>query len=120
MKNFAGEKLRLLREILNLTQADLGAKLGVNLKTIGDNERGKYTISYETIAQLVNLYNVNPAYFFIADTPMFLDIPINQDKIKQLSGLVSLNQADAEVILKLIELLKNTEAKKCLKGLTIK
>lgn len=121
MKSLAGEKLKVLRENLSLTQAELGEKLGVNLKTIGDNERGKFTISYETIAQLVSLYNVNPAYFFIADAPMFLNIEDNsQGRIKQLSALFSLSSDDAEVILKLIDLIKNPEARNLLKGLNIK
>jgi len=121
MKNFAAEKLKLLRENLGLTQAELGEKLGVNQKTIGDNERSKFTISYETIVQLVNIYNVNPAYFFIADASMFLDVKSNgQEKAKQLSGLFALSSDETEVILKLIELIKHPEAREILKGLYIK
>jgi len=121
MKNFAADRLKLLRENLTLTQAELGDKLGVNPKTIGDNERGKFTISYETIVQLVNLYNVNPAYFFIKDAPMFLSGKTNsQEKAKQLSGLFVLSSDETEVILKLIELIKHPEAREILKGLNIK
>ena len=58
------KELKLLRKLNNLTLEDVGKKLGVSKATVQRYESGEINLSYETIYQLAEIYNVNPGYLF--------------------------------------------------------
>jgi transcriptional regulator with XRE-family HTH domain len=68
-----GEKLRIIRDDLLLTQAEMAHELGVAQQTISHLERGHNTdMSIDMLRRLVKRFNVNP-YFFLTENvePMF-------------------------------------------------
>lgn len=55
-----GEKIRNCRNINNLSQAKLGALLGVSAVMISQYENGKRTPKYETLCRIAEKLNVKP------------------------------------------------------------
>ena len=59
-----GEKIRSLRNRNNLTQEELGNKLGVKKVTIQKYENGSIkNLKQTTISKLSEIFNVDPSYF---------------------------------------------------------
>jgi transcriptional regulator with XRE-family HTH domain len=59
-----GNKVKLLREIRRVTQADLGKALGVSFQQIQKYERGANRISASKLHQLAQVLQVPPSHFF--------------------------------------------------------
>ena len=68
-----GEKLRLLRESVELTQGALGKKLGMTQRKISYIENGKYEPSLDDIKAFCTLFNVSADY--LLDLPKNLGYP---------------------------------------------
>ncbi|TVQ98536.1 MAG: PAS domain S-box protein [Desulfovibrionales bacterium] len=60
-----GSRLRFLRTIKNLTQADLAEQLGVSVKHIGRVERGEASPSFALIQSLANVLETPALGFFL-------------------------------------------------------
>lgn len=59
----SGERIRLLRKGLNLTQAELAEKLGVKDSAVAKYENGRVTnIKRSVIKKMADLFNVSPSY----------------------------------------------------------
>lgn len=59
----SGERIRLLRKQLNLTQAELAEKLGVKDSAVAKYENGRVTnIKRSVIKKMADLFNVSPSY----------------------------------------------------------
>lgn len=57
-----GKRLKALREEQNLTQEDVGNKIGVTKATVNRYETGEIDIKRTIAIKLGNLFNVSPAY----------------------------------------------------------
>ena len=57
-----GEKIRELREDMNLNQTELGKALGVTQRKISSIECGKYEPSIQDIAAFCNFFKVSSDY----------------------------------------------------------
>lgn len=56
------DRLRNIREDLDMTQADIGEKLCISQRTYAHYEAGTRDIPVETLIKLADLYNVNMDY----------------------------------------------------------
>ena len=64
MKNF-GEKLRKLREERNLSQKELGDKMGgITQQTIAQYEKKETVPKFETVSKIANALEINPNIFY--------------------------------------------------------
>lgn len=64
MKNF-GEKLRELREERNLSQKELGDKMGgITQQTIAQYEKKETVPKFETVSKIANALEINPNIFY--------------------------------------------------------
>lgn len=63
-----GEKIRVLRKGMGLTQTELGARMGVQKNAVSKWELGRVEIPTGTILALAKLFDVSPSYL-IDDTP---------------------------------------------------
>ena len=66
MVNMPEITLKVLRASKNLSQAELGERLGVSQTTITSWETGKTTPNSKNIYELANLYGVEPTVIFNA------------------------------------------------------
>ncbi len=64
MKLTFGEKLKNLRESMNLTQTELGAKLHMTQRKISYLERDKYEPSMDDIRAICIFFRISADYFF--------------------------------------------------------
>lgn len=64
MKNF-GEKLKGLREERNLSQKELGDKMGgITQQTIAQYEKKETVPKFETVSKIANALEINPNIFY--------------------------------------------------------
>lgn len=64
-----GDRLRVLRKKRDLSQADLGAVLGVSFQQMGNYEKGKDRLSAGALFMLARFLGTSPATFFEGLTP---------------------------------------------------
>ena len=64
MRNF-GEKLKELREERNLSQKELGDKMGgITQQTIAQYEKKETVPKFETVSKIANALEINPNIFY--------------------------------------------------------
>ena len=103
------ERLKYLREQLNLTTRAFGAAINMSGGAITNMEKGTRNITERTIRDVCREYNVNPSWLIDGTEPIFegitseLDI---DDDVKQLAKQYSLlSDADRELVKKMINFL---------------
>lgn len=89
-----GEKIKLLREKLNLSQEDLAISIGVTPNTISRWETTKYKPKIDDLEKLATLFSINlssflPDEYQITDTPeinalMSAASELTKDDLKEL------------------------------------
>ncbi len=99
-----GQKLKIARESLGLTQEKVAEYLGLGPRYISDIERNKTKGSIDTLVKLCNIYNITPndllneyIYFNIETTNI------------DLSGFYALNEEHQHIILDLIKFFNQQE-----------
>lgn len=65
-----GEKIRLLRENNELTQAQLGAAIQMTQRKVSYLENGKYEPSMEDLRSLCSFFQVSSDYLLGFDKPL--------------------------------------------------
>ena len=65
-----GEKVRLLREELELNQTELGHSVNMTQRKVSYLENGKYEPSIEDIKSLCRFFNVSADYLLGFSTPL--------------------------------------------------
>lgn len=93
-----GQKLKLAREALGLTQEKVAEYLGLGPRYISDIERNKTKGSIDTLIKLCNIYNITPNDL-LSDYIYF-----NIDTVNiELSAFYSLTEDYQRIILDLIK-----------------
>jgi len=72
------ERMKLIRQTLNLKQAELAKELNIAPATLSEWESGKYKPDFETIRLLSEKYNISLYYLIHGLGDMFLD-PVVKD-----------------------------------------
>lgn len=97
------ERLKLLREKLNLTTRAFGAPLNMTGGAVTNMEKGRRNITERTIKDICQTYNVNHEWFSDGIGPMFndavSDLPVDED-VKELARLYSLLGSDDKELVK--------------------
>ncbi len=100
------ERLKHLREQLNLTTRSFGAAINMSGGAITNMEKGTRNITERTIRDVCREYNVNPDWLINGNEPVFADVIKEldvDDDVKQLAKQYSLlNNADKELVKKII------------------
>ena len=60
----AGQRLRFLRKVNNMTQEGLAQKLGITFQQVQKYEQGVNRISFGKLAQILKIFDVPSSYFF--------------------------------------------------------
>lgn len=101
------ERLKQLRNELNLTTRAFGAAINMSGGAITNMEKGSRNITDRTIRDICREYNVNFDWLVHGIEPMFEDVTSNldiDDEVKQLAQQYALlNDSDRELIKKLID-----------------
>jgi len=100
------ERLKYLREQLNLTTRAFGAAINMSGGAITNMEKGTRNITERTIRDICREYNVNPEWLVNGNEPIFEDVTheldIDED-VKQLAQQYSLlSSADRELVKQMI------------------
>ncbi|NCB62471.1 MAG: XRE family transcriptional regulator [Clostridia bacterium] len=100
------ERLKYLREQLNLTTRAFGASINMSGGAITNMEKGQRNITDRTIRDICREYNVNPDWLANGNEPMYEDIVGDldiSDEVKQLSKQYSmLSDKDRELVKNMI------------------
>ncbi|MCI8837062.1 MAG: helix-turn-helix transcriptional regulator [Hungatella sp.] len=106
------ERLKFLRDQLNLTTRAFGSAISMSGGAITNMEKGTRNITDRTIRDICREYNVNPDWLINGSEPIFGDVTDEldiDDDVRQLTKQYSLlNNEDQELVKKLI----NSLAKK--------
>lgn len=74
-KNVFRLRIKQLREDNNLTQKELGKKLGLSDSTINNYESGKRQPEYPTLIKIANFFGVSTDYLVGKDNTWKYDLP---------------------------------------------
>lgn len=100
------ERLKYLREQLNLTTRAFGASINMSGGAITNMEKGTRNVTERTIRDVCREYNVNSNWLINGAEPIFEDITSEldiDDDVKQLTRQYSLlSDADRELVKKMI------------------
>lgn len=100
------ERLKFLRDQLNLTTRAFGSSINMSGGAITNMEKGTRNITDRTIRDICREYNVNPEWLINGNEPMFEDVTSEldiDDEVRQLTKQYSLlNNEDQELVKKLI------------------
>lgn len=106
-----GDKIRLHRKALGLTQTELGEKLGVKTNAVSKWECGRVDdIPTSKIKAMAKLFDVQPSYLIDEKQPA----PTNEDELnaedkRLLTMIHNLSPEDRERIVAIIEALAGLE-----------
>ena len=93
-----GNKLKLARETLGLTQEKVAEYLGLGSRYISDIERNKTKGSIDTLIKLCNIYNITPND--LLSEYIYFNLETNNI---ELSAFYSLTKENQQIILDLIK-----------------
>ena len=100
------ERLKFLRDQLNLTTRAFGSAIDMSGGAITNMEKGTRNITDRTIRDICREYNVNPEWLINGNEPIFEDVTREldiDDEVRQLTKQYSLlNNEDQELVKKLI------------------
>lgn len=100
------ERLKFLRNQLNLTTRAFGSAINMSGGAITNMEKGIRNITDRTIRDICREYNVNPEWLINGNEPMFENVTSEldiDDEVRQLTKQYSLlNNEDQELVKKLI------------------
>ena len=100
------ERLKFLRDQLNLTTRAFGSAIDMSGGAITNLEKGTRNITDRTIRDICREYNVNPEWLINGNEPIFEDVTREldiDDEVRQLTKQYSLlNNEDQELVKKLI------------------
>lgn len=109
------ERLRHLRELLNLTTRAFGSAINMSGGAITNMEKGTRNITERTIRDICREYNVNPDWLINGTEPIFKDITDEldiDDDVRQLAKQYSLlSDADRELVKRIINSLAEKDRK---------
>lgn len=101
------ERLKQLRNELNLTTRAFGSAINMSGGAITNMEKGTRNITERTIRDICREYNVNFDWLVNGIEPMFTDVTSEldiDDEVKQLAQQYSLlNDSDRELIKRMID-----------------
>ncbi len=101
------ERLKYLRENLNLTTRAFGAAINMSGGAITNMEKGTRNITERTIRDICREYNINYDWLTNGIEPMFTDVTSDldiNDDVRQLAQQYSLlNDSDRELVKKMID-----------------
>lgn len=109
MSNIAGERIKYLRQLANMSQEELGKRVGVQRAAINKYEKGTVTnIPIATIENIAKVFDVSPTYIVgwdaLGGNPLSAEVKVLQS-VKKFYGSDTL-----EIIETYTQL--NTEGKK--------
>jgi transcriptional regulator with XRE-family HTH domain len=85
MDNIIGERIKYLRTLADMSQEELGNRVGVQRAAINKYEKGSVTnIPIATIEKIANIFNVSPTYIVGWDS---LEINPLSAEVKVLQGV---------------------------------
>jgi len=102
-----GERLKLIREKININQANLAKDLGISARMLREYEKDKFCLDACKIQILINKYNVNPTYLFLGIGEIFLNEEISKDYVKSFKNKYKISDFELEIIIQ--ELLSSSE-----------
>lgn len=96
------ERVKILRNELNLSQEEFGSKIGVTRSSISNIEKGSRNMSEQTIKSICREYNVNLSWLKYGEGNMFVNIP--DTVIEELTEKYNLDELDREIVINYLKL----------------
>lgn len=94
----------------NMTQTQLGEKLGLNQRTISQYVRGNSMPSLETLSNICNLLDINISYILETNEYNNTDLLLeNKDEIQLINHFRTMNSHDKLTLLSLAKILNDNK-----------
>jgi transcriptional regulator with XRE-family HTH domain len=97
MRQQIGKRLRLIRENIGITQADLGKKLGIQFQHVSKYERGETVPTWENLIKLNELYDININWLLTGKGKMFISPITYSNNHKGAMEFVKDIQSDSQI-----------------------
>lgn len=91
------ERIKIIRKLKGLNQADFGKKIGLSESAICNYESGRRTVSELTIKSICREYNINYEWLKNGIEPMDYDID-NSDILEILKREYDLSDIDVQIL----------------------
>lgn len=115
MSNIAGERIKYLRQLANMSQEELGKRVGVQRAAINKYEKGSVTnIPIATIEKIAQTFDVSPTYIVGWDG---LDTNALSAEVKVLQGVKRFYGGEVVEIIEIYTQLNHTGKKRVLQHL---
>lgn len=113
-----GERFKLIRKTLGMSQGDFGARLGVSNTAISKLEKGENNLTEQMIKLVCREFNVSYFWLVNGEGQMFNSIP--ESLVDELAQKFNLDDTDKEIILGYLRLSEDERKvfKKYVAGLT--
>ena len=111
-----GEKIRYLRQLADMSQEELGRRVGVQRAAINKYEKGSVTnIPLNTIENIARVFNVTPTYIVGWDgaesNPLAIEVKVlqgvkkfyGQETVDLIEGFVTLDNHGKKRVLQYVE-----------------
>ena len=85
---FDSQRIKRLREILELSETQFAKKIGVAQSTYNRIEKGTASLSAEALSEIVTIFNVDPSWLLLGiggDNPIFT----SNKKVKSTMGVIT-------------------------------
>jgi transcriptional regulator with XRE-family HTH domain len=115
MSNIIGERIKYLRTLADMSQEELGNRVGVQRAAINKYEKGSVTnIPIATIEKIAYIFNVSPTYLVGWDN---LDVNPLSAEVKVLQGVKKFYGPDVIEIIEIYSQLTPTGKKRVIQYL---
>lgn len=95
--NLVGERIRLIRKEMNLTQEELAEKADLQNSYIGSVERGERNISIETLEKIIKALDILPVDLFrIENSAQYNELATKKQLIDGYNHILSV-RTEAEI-----------------------
>ena len=113
-------RVRQLRQFLNISQEEFGKRIGITKSSVSNFEKGTRNMSEQTIKSICREFNVSIAWLKEGKGDMFTDLP--ETILDQLVEEYHLDYFDKELIKKYLDLTDSEREviKKYIKSLSLK
>ena len=99
IKKLLGKKVKLYRELKNLTQEQLAERIGVNSRTVSLIETGNNFVTAETLYNIAHVLEVSPKKLFDFDD----DFDFGTNVKQKLFDLINANEDKIYTIYKIVK-----------------
>lgn len=106
-----GERVKIIRKELGLSQNDFAQGLNISQSQIGYIEKGDRSLTDRTLNDMVREYGINRDYILTGEGEMFIDLDKSSEVVNYIRELCENDQEKAELVIETYKMFINLSTK---------